>query len=173
MVPKSKNPNMNENPFLTPPIDLDRIPLAEKDYLISETRTEFDFAEIQSLFKCTFIDQSDEIGLWELSFPLYLFPQVDHFLEFALKCQVYYLPDQRAIVSLSKEAFFLITPEAIDQMMQVPKVEPHSPLTIEILIDMYQNLSFPQRAQIFELFLPLLGPHNVPFCLYFFPPLYS
>jgi hypothetical protein len=39
-------------------------------------------------------------------------------------------------------------------MMQVPKAEPRSPLTIEILTEMYQNLSFPQRAQIFELFLP-------------------
>ena len=38
--------------------------------------------------------------------------------------------------------------------MQVPKAEPHSPLTLEILTEMYQNLSFPQRAQIFELFIP-------------------
>ena len=39
-------------------------------------------------------------------------------------------------------------------MIQVPKAKPCSPLTIEILTEMYQNLSFPQRAQIFELFLP-------------------
>jgi hypothetical protein len=39
-------------------------------------------------------------------------------------------------------------------MMQVLRAEPRSPFTIEILTEMYQNLSFPQRAQIFELFLP-------------------
>jgi hypothetical protein len=39
-------------------------------------------------------------------------------------------------------------------MMQVPRAEPCSPLTIEILTELYQNLTFPQRAQIFELFPP-------------------
>jgi hypothetical protein len=154
MAPKSKKSNVEENPFLPPPVDLDRIPLADKDYLISETRCEFDVAELQSWFKDTFIDQSDEIGLWESNLPLYLFPQVHHFPEFSLKCQAHYLPDQRAIISSSGETFFSITPETIDQMMQVPRAEPRSPLTIEILTEMYQNLSFPRRAQIFELFLP-------------------
>jgi hypothetical protein len=154
MVPKSKKSNVEENPFLPPPVDLDRIPLADKDYLISETRSEFDFAELQSWFRDTFIDQSDEIGLWQSNLPLYLFPQVYHFPEFTLKCQAHYLPDQRAIVSSSGETLFLISPDAIDQMMQVPRAEPRSPLTIEILTELYQNLTFPQRAQIFELFLP-------------------
>ena len=90
----------------------------------------------------------------EVKFLLYIFPQIYHFPELALKCQAHYLPDQRAIVSSSGETFFLITPKAIDQMMQVPRAEPHSPLIIEILTEMYQNLSFPQRAHIFELFLP-------------------
>jgi hypothetical protein len=154
MAPKCKKLNVEENPFLPPPVDLDRIMLAYKDYLISETRFEFNFAELQSWFKDTFIDQSDEIGLWQSSLPLYLFPQVYHFPEFALKCQAHYLPHQRAIVSSSRDTFFLITPEAIDQMMQVPRAKLCSPLTIEILTKMYQNLSFPQRAHIFELFLP-------------------
>jgi hypothetical protein len=154
MVPKSKKSNVEENPFLPPPVDLDRIPLADKDYLISETKSEFDFAELQSWLRDTFIDQSDEIGLWQSNLPLYLFPQVYHFPEFALKCQAHYLPDQRAIVSSSGETLFLISPDAIDHMMQVPRVEPRSPLTIEILTELYQNLTFPQRAQIFELFLP-------------------
>jgi hypothetical protein len=86
MAPKSKRSEVKENPFLPPPVDLDRIPLADKDYLISETRCEFDFAELQSWFKDTFMDQSDEIGLWESNLPLYLFPQIHHFPEFALKC---------------------------------------------------------------------------------------
>ena len=86
MASKSKKSNVEENPLLPPPVDLDRIPLADKDYLISETKSKFDFVELQLWFKDTFIDQSDEIGLWELGFPLYLFPQVHHFPEFTLKC---------------------------------------------------------------------------------------
>jgi hypothetical protein len=39
-------------------------------------------------------------------------------------------------------------------MMKISRVKSHSPLTIEVLTEMYQNLSFPQRAQFFEIFLP-------------------
>jgi hypothetical protein len=101
MASKSKRAEADENLFLPPPVDLDRIPLVDKDYSISETRCEFDFMELQSWFKHTFIDQSDEIGLWESNLPLYFFPQVHHFPEFALKFQAHYLPDQRTMVSLS------------------------------------------------------------------------
>jgi hypothetical protein len=46
MAPKSNKSNVEENPFLPPTVDLDRIPLADKDYLISETRCEFDVVEL-------------------------------------------------------------------------------------------------------------------------------
>jgi hypothetical protein len=117
MVPKSKRTEAKENPFLPPPVDLDRIPLADKDHLIVDTRCEFDFVDLQSSLKEVFLYHRDEIGLWELDLSLYLFPQVHHFPEFSLKCQAHYLPDQRAIVSSLGENMFFITPEAIDQMM--------------------------------------------------------
>jgi hypothetical protein len=117
MASKSKRAEADENMFLPPPVDLDRIPLVDKDYLISETRCEFDFVELQSWFKDTFIDQSDEIGLWESNLPLYFFPQVHHFPEFALKFQAHYLPDQRTMVSLSGEKSFLYhARQAIDKI---------------------------------------------------------
>jgi hypothetical protein len=143
MVPKSKSSEIKENPFLPPPIDLDRIPLVDKDYLIAELKCEFDFFELHFWLRDTFLDQSDEIGLWESNLPLYLFPQIYHFPEFTLKCQAHYLPNQRAIVSSSGETLFTITPENIDQMMQVPRAESLAPFTIEILTEMYQKLSFP------------------------------
>jgi hypothetical protein len=74
MVPKSKKTEGEENPFLSPPIDLDRIPLADKDHLIVDTRSEFDFTDLQSWLKDIFLDKSDEIELWESNLPLYLFP---------------------------------------------------------------------------------------------------
>jgi hypothetical protein len=154
MAPKIKKSNVEENPFLPPLVDHDRIPLAYKDYLISKTKYEFDFLELQSWFKYTFINHRDEIVLWQSNLPLYFFPQVYNFLEFACKCQAHYLPNQRAMVSSSRETLFLISPDTIDQMMQVPRAEPRSPLIIEILIELYQNMTFPQRAQIFDLFLP-------------------
>jgi hypothetical protein len=133
MAPKSKHSEINKNLFLPPPIDLDQIPLANKNYLISKPKCEFNFSELCSWFRDTFLDQSYDIGLWESNIPLYLFPQIHHFPEFSLECQMHYLPNQIAIVSSSREALFTITAETIDQMMQIPKSESLSPLTIEIL----------------------------------------
>jgi hypothetical protein len=119
MAPKSKQAEGEENPFLSPPVNFDRIPLADKDHLIVDTRCDFDFTDLQSWLKEVFLDQSDEIGLWESNLPLYLFPHIHPFPEFSLKFQAHYIPEQRAIVSSSGEVLFLITPETIDQMMQI------------------------------------------------------
>jgi hypothetical protein len=101
-----------------------------------------------------FLDQSDEIGLWESNFPLYMFPQTYPFPEFVLRCQANYLPGQRAIASPTGEILFTITPETIDQMLQIPKNDSTTPFFVEALNELYQKLTFPQRAQIFEIFLP-------------------
>jgi len=74
MAQNSKRTEGEENPFLLPPIDLDMIPLADKDYLIADTKCDIDFTDLQSGLKEVFLDQSDEIGLWESNLPLYLFP---------------------------------------------------------------------------------------------------
>jgi hypothetical protein len=39
-------------------------------------------------------------------------------------------------------------------MIQVPRADSASPFNLEILTELYQKMTFPQRAQIFELFLP-------------------
>jgi hypothetical protein len=133
MAPKSKQAEGEENLFLPPPVDLDKIPLVDKDRLIADTKCDFDFSDLQSWLREVFLDQSDEIGLWESNLPLYLFPQIHHFPEFALKCQAHYIPEQRAIISSSGEILFLITPESIDQMMQIPRADSASPFNLEIL----------------------------------------
>jgi hypothetical protein len=154
MAPKSKQEKGEENPFLPPPVDLEKIPLVDKDRLIANTKCNFDFSDLQSWLREVFLDQSDEIGLWESNLPLYLFPQIHHFPEFALKCQAHYIPEKRVVVSSSGEILFLIMPESIDQMMQIPRADSTSPFDLEILTELYQKMTFPQRAQIFNLFLP-------------------
>jgi hypothetical protein len=149
MVPKSKRTEAEENPFLPLPIDLNRIPLVDKDNLITETRCDFDFMDLQSWIKEVFVDQNDEIGIWESNLRLYLFPQIHHFPKFSLKCQAHYIPEQRAIMFSSREILFHITPETIDQIMHIPRVESASPFNLKIIRELYQKLSFPQRAQIF------------------------
>ena len=86
MAPISKRSEVEENPFLPSPVDLDRILLTDKDYLITETKCEFDFTKLQTWFKDTFMDHNDDIGLSELNLPLHLFRQIHHFPKFTLKC---------------------------------------------------------------------------------------
>jgi len=55
---------------------------------------------------------------------------------------------------LSGETLFTITLEMINQILHIPRNDSTFPFSIEILTELYQKLSFPQRAQIFEIFLP-------------------
>ena len=63
MVPKPRSAEGEENPFLPPPIDLDKISLVDKDRLIADTICDFDISDLQSWLWEVFLDQSDEIGL--------------------------------------------------------------------------------------------------------------
>jgi hypothetical protein len=63
MVPKPRPAEGEENNFLPPTVDLDKIPLVDKDRLIADTKCEFDFLDLQSWLREVFLDQSDEIGL--------------------------------------------------------------------------------------------------------------
>jgi hypothetical protein len=56
MMPKSKQAEREDNPFLLPPVDLDRIPLVAKDRLIVDTKCNFDFVDFQSWLKEVFVD---------------------------------------------------------------------------------------------------------------------
>jgi hypothetical protein len=142
MVSKTKPAEEEENPFVLPPVDLDKIPLVDKDRLIVDTICSFDFSDLQSWLREVYLDQSDEIGLWESNLPLYLFPQIHHFPEFALKCQAHYVPEKKVIVSSSGDALFFITLEHIDQMMQITRPESASPFNLEILTELYQKMTF-------------------------------
>jgi len=63
MAPKAKSTDTSENLILPPSVDLDHIPLADKDYKIIVSRCEFYFFEFHSWLKDIFLDQSDEIEL--------------------------------------------------------------------------------------------------------------
>lgn len=78
--------------MLPPPVDLNHVPLLDPHYKILETNCEFDLFELHSWLKHKFLDQSDEINLWESSLPLFMFPQTHFFLELVSWCQLSYVP---------------------------------------------------------------------------------
>jgi hypothetical protein len=158
MASKTRQSEEEENPFVPPPVDLDKVPLVDKDRLIADTECSFDFSDLQSWLREVFLDQSDEVGLWEFNLPLYMFPQVHHFPEFALKCRAHYMPEQKAIISSLGDVLFFVTPEDIDSMLQITRPDSAIPFNLEVLTELYQRMSFPQIAHIFELFSPPSSP---------------
>jgi hypothetical protein len=56
MAPNSKQAEGEENLFLPHPVDLDKIPLVDKDQLIMDTKCEFDFSDLQSWLREVFLD---------------------------------------------------------------------------------------------------------------------
>jgi hypothetical protein len=63
MAPKAKSVDVSENPMRPPPVDLDHIPLPDKNYKITKPRCEFNFFELHSWLKDIFLDWNDEIRL--------------------------------------------------------------------------------------------------------------
>jgi hypothetical protein len=56
MVSKPRQAEEEENPFLPPPVDLDKIPFVDKDRLIADTICSFDFSDLQSWLWEVFLD---------------------------------------------------------------------------------------------------------------------
>jgi len=63
MPPKTKTQDNLVNPLIHPSLDLDHIPLADKDYRISETQCNSDFLELYFWLEDKHADKPDEIGL--------------------------------------------------------------------------------------------------------------
>lgn len=141
-TPKEKRNKSNENPVLPPPIYMDHLPLIDLQYKIVETNCEFDLFQIHSWLKRKFLDQSDELNLWESILPQFTFPQTHHFPELVSWCQLSYLPSQKAIMSRNGEIMFTIIVEAISQMLQVKIPNSSKPLLVDSLRNLYRNLTF-------------------------------
>jgi hypothetical protein len=56
MDPKGKYVDTSKNPMVPPPIDLDNIPLADRDYKVVESKCEFDFFELHYCLENIFLD---------------------------------------------------------------------------------------------------------------------
>lgn len=51
------------------------------------------------------------------------------------------------------DILFTVIPESINHMLQIPNYESLKPFSGDSLVEFYMNLTFPQRANIFETFL--------------------
>ena len=172
MPPKRRTQDKPVNPLIPPSIDLDHIPLADRDFRISETQCDCDFLELYCWLKDKHANKINEIVLWESNLSHYIFPLIFHAPEFTRKCQACYVPSQRAIMAPFGDILFTITAKSINQTMLAPSVENSSPFSLKALNQLYQKLDFATRAKIFEIFLPenaKLPKNNPPYPSSIFP----
>lgn len=90
---------MDVRPITTPHLDLDHLPLADKDFQIKDTSAYKVLLRLHCLSRDRYLNHSNGIGLWESNFPKYQFPQVHVSLEIVYMCHTCYIPSQRAIMS--------------------------------------------------------------------------
>lgn len=144
---------LNLNPLQPPVADVEHLPLANKDFKIVDVVTDSNLLELHYWSDDKFIDQADDIHLWDSNLPKYAFPHTYQFRNLIRLCQINYFPNETSIFTPTQEIIFTMNAQSINQMLQIqPKLE-GVPLSIETLIEFYLKLDFPKRSQIFQTFL--------------------
>lgn len=72
---------MDVRPITTPHLDLDHLPLIDKDFQIIDTNAYEVLLKLHYLSRDRYLNHSDDICLWESNLPKYQFPQVHVFPE--------------------------------------------------------------------------------------------
>lgn len=145
---------MRKNPISSATSDFDHIPLVDQYYKIAYIKCEFNLFNLHHWLKKTYLDQRDDINIWESLLPIFMFPQVHHFLDFIIWCQAKYNPVQRTIVAHNGDILVTISPKTVNQMLLILENDFLSQFYVPSPMDLYHKLTFPWRDQIFESFLP-------------------
>jgi len=132
---------LNVAPLNAPHRDLDYLPLADRDFQIKDLVLSDNPLQTFCCCRDNFINGSDIIGLWESNLPMYLLPSVHIFPELIHYCHANYDPNQRAVLSLSQNILFPITPQSINEMLQFQPGQALTPLSMGELLEKSANLS--------------------------------
>lgn len=130
------------------------MPLVNSLFKINDCECEFDFYELHSWLKLKYTDKEDSIHLWETLLPLFSFPKTHQFSSLISWCQARYDLVQRIVMTQDGKIMITITAHSINQMLMIPPSNSLSHFSPTALMYLYNKLTFPQRALLFELFLP-------------------
>ena len=100
---------MDVRPISTPHLDLDHLPLADKDFQIKNTFVHEFPLKLYCQYRDQYLNHADKIGFWESNLPKYQFREVHIFLEIVHYCHENYIPSQRAVMSPNQTVLFTIT----------------------------------------------------------------
>lgn len=110
---------MDVRPITTPHLDLDHLPLANKDLQIKDTSIHESPLKLYCWYRDQYLNHDDKIHLWESNLPKYQFPEVHMFPEIVHYCHANYIPIQRAVMPPEQTILFIITAESINEMLQL------------------------------------------------------
>jgi len=65
---------MDVRPIYTPHLDLDHLPLVDKDFQIKDTSVHESPLKLYCRYRDQYMNHVDKIGFWESNFPKYQFP---------------------------------------------------------------------------------------------------
>jgi len=91
--------SMDVRPISTPHLDLDHLPLADRDFQIKDTSVHESPLKVHYQSRDRYLSQADEIGLWESNLSKYQFPRVHAFPEIVHYFHSNYVPSKRAVMS--------------------------------------------------------------------------
>jgi len=127
--------------------------LAHRDFQIKYTSSPAYLLKLHYWSKDKFLNQNDDVHLWEFNLPKYSFPEVHPFCDIIHFYHACYIPRQRPIGAPNQQLLFTITIESINQMMQVQPNPNETSLSISDLLDLYVKLDLAKMAQIFQTFI--------------------
>ena len=110
---------MDVKPITTPRLDLDHLPLVDKDFQIKDTFVHESSLKLYCRYRDQYLNHADKIVFWESNLPKYQFHEVQIFLEIVHYCHANYIPSQRAVMSPNQTILFTITTESINEMIQI------------------------------------------------------
>ena len=123
--------------LLHPPVDFHHIPLADKDHKIHETLSDIKLFELYCWLEDKYLDQSDDIGVWDSNLPHFIFPHTHSTPDFVRICQAWYMPKKRATIAPTGAILVTINAQTIEKMMQSPTIDNCTPFSQEALIEIY------------------------------------
>ena len=154
---------LNVAPINAPHKDLDYLPLADRDFQITNLSGDRNHLQVFRQIRDNHLNNSDIFGIWESNLPIYFLPSVHVFPDIIHQCCANYDPVHRAVMSPSQTILFPITAKSINEMIQFHSTQPLAPLSLGYLLEKAPQLPKSEITSIAQMFmLPNYQPNGPP-----------
>lgn len=144
---------LNVAPVNAPHKDLDHLPLADRDFQIKDLTFDDSPLKLNCKYRDLYLNNVDNIGLWESNLPKYQFPSVHIFLDIVHQSHSNYNPNLRAVMSPDQQIPFSITADSINEILQLQPSQNLTPLSIAYLLEKYSKLSSFEIVRVCQMFM--------------------